>query len=77
MLPSTATATDRDPAAAPRSAPTLLDLVGALSATGATDREVVAAVIDLLESGRVRLLRPVCDEQPGAHPRTTTRRGDG
>jgi hypothetical protein len=42
---------------------TLLDLVTELSATGASDREVVAAVMDLLETGRVRLIGQVCEEQ--------------
>ena len=42
---------------------TLLDLVTELSATGASDREVVAAVMDLLETGRVRLVGQICEEQ--------------
>jgi hypothetical protein len=41
---------------------TLLDLVTELSATGASDREVVAAVMDLLETGRVRLIGQICEE---------------
>jgi len=41
---------------------TLLDLVIELSATGASDRDVVAAVIDLLETGRVRLIGQICQE---------------
>ena len=41
---------------------TLLDLVTELSATGASDREVVVAVMDLLETGRVRLVGQICEE---------------
>jgi hypothetical protein len=41
--------------------------VSDLSATGATDREVVAAVMDLLETGRVRLIGQICDEHLLAH----------
>ena len=37
---------------------TLLDLIRALNGTDATEQEVVASVVDLLESGRVRLLNP-------------------
>ena len=43
---------------------TLLDLVIQLSATGASDREVVAAVDDLLETGRVRLIGQICEQRP-------------
>ena len=67
MTPSTATAFDIEPVRAARSTATLLDLVSELSATGATDREVVAAVLDLLETGRVRLIGQVCDEDLLAH----------
>ncbi len=41
---------------------TLLDLVIELNATGASDREVVAAVMDLLETGRVRLIGQICEK---------------
>ena len=41
---------------------TLLDLVTALSDTGAADAEVVAAVMDLLETGRIRLTGQICEE---------------
>ena len=67
MTPSTATDVDIDPVCAARSTLTLLDLVSELSAAGATDREVVAAVLDLLETGRVRLIGQVCDEELLAH----------
>ena len=46
---------------------TLLDLVVELSATGASDREVVAAVMDLLETGRVRLIGEICEEHLRSH----------
>ena len=55
MSTSNAASTERF-ASAPRAALTLLDLVNALGESGATDREVVAAVVDLLASGRVRLV---------------------
>ena len=41
---------------------TLLDLVAELSAAGGDDREVVAAVLDLLRTGRVRLIGQIRDE---------------
>ena len=41
---------------------TLLDLVVELSDTGASDREVVAAVMDLLETSRVKLVGQICEE---------------
>ncbi len=43
-------------------ATTLLDLVIELNATGASDREVVSAVMDLLETGCVRLIGQICEE---------------
>ena len=46
---------------------TLLDLVTELSATGASDREVVVAVMDLLETGRVRLIGQICEEHLLTH----------
>jgi hypothetical protein len=67
MPPSSATAVEFDPDFTPRTTITLLDLVSELSATGATDREVVAAVMDLLETGRVRLSGQICDEHRLAH----------
>lgn len=47
MTPSAPTALEIDPASARRRTITLLDLVSELSAARATDREVVAAVMDL------------------------------
>jgi hypothetical protein len=67
MLRTNAISNERQPGPASRSVLTLLDLVTALSDTGATDREVVAAVLDLLESGRVRLLDQAHDEHRLAH----------
>lgn len=58
----------------PHPTPTLLDLVMELAAAGATEGEVVAAVQDLLETGRIRLIghlresdarTPLC---PASHP---------
>ena len=40
---------------------TLLDLVCELADAGANEREVVAAVLDLIETGRVRLVGQVCE----------------
>lgn len=40
---------------------TLLDLVMELAAAGASEGEVVAAVMDLLETGRVRLVGQICE----------------
>lgn len=62
MTRSAAVAFELDPVSAPRRTITLLDLVSELSAVGATDREVVAAVMDLLETGRVRLIGQIRDE---------------
>lgn len=61
---TTALAAVPDPSSlsgAPRTL-TLLDLVVELSATGAGDREVSAAVMDLLETGRVRLIGEIREE---------------
>ena len=41
---------------------TLLDLVTALVESGADDGEVVAAVLDLVETGRVRLVGVIREE---------------
>jgi hypothetical protein len=41
---------------------TLLDLVTALVETGADDAEVVAAVLDLVATGRVRLVGVIREE---------------
>ncbi|MGH0036561.1 MAG: hypothetical protein ACQGVK_16160 [Myxococcota bacterium] len=62
MPASTATPLDA-PAPAARTELTLLDLVSALGETGATDREVVASVMDLLTTGRVRLVGRIRGEQ--------------
>lgn len=56
MPASTVTPAEHDPA--PRTPCTLLELVGALAEAGATDREVVTAVVDLLHGGR---LKPACE----------------
>jgi len=40
---------------------TLLELVTELAEAGGSDREVVAAVHDLIETGRVRLIGQVCE----------------
>lgn len=50
---------DRAFAEAPAAAFTLHDLVDALCETGADDGQVVAAVVDLLRTHRVRLVGPV------------------
>jgi hypothetical protein len=57
MLAMTTTAST-----APALTITLLDLVSELTATGATDCEVVAAVMDLIETRRVRLIGQICEE---------------
>lgn len=67
MTPSTATAVVHDPACDPRTVITLLDLVRELGEAGATDREVVAAVQDLVETGRVRLIGQICNEHLLTH----------
>ena len=54
-------------AATPKPTLTLLDLVSALSDTGASDQEVVAAVIDLLATGAVSLVGQICEEHLLAH----------
>lgn len=54
----------------PYPVPTLLDLVMELAAAGATDGEVVAAVEDLLETGRVRLIGHLFDADSSASDRT-------
>jgi len=41
---------------------TLLDLVNALHGSGASDSEAVAAVVDLVATGRVQLASPVDGE---------------
>ncbi len=66
---STAPSTGSGPRRAPEPTLTitLLDLVIELSATGASDREVVAAVMDLLETGRVRLIGEICEEHLRSH----------
>ena len=46
---------------------TLLDLVRELIDAGATDREVVFAVRDLLKTGQVRIVGEICDEHLLAH----------
>ena len=46
---------------------TLLELVGELVDAGATDREVVFAVRDLLKSGQVRIIGQIRDEHLLAH----------
>jgi hypothetical protein len=45
---------------------TLLELVTELAEAGGSDREVVAAVLDLIETGRVRLIGQVCEADLGA-----------
>lgn len=67
MTPSTVTAVVHDPTCAPRTVITLLDLVRELGEAGATDREVVAAVQDLVETGRVRLIGQICNEHLLTH----------
>ncbi len=59
-----AIATIPEPASLPEAPPTitLLDLVVELGDTGASDREVVAVVMDLLETGRVKLIGQICEE---------------
>jgi len=56
MTSTTATALDFGLAPLPPTSATLLDLVSALTGTGATDEEVVAAVMDLIETGRAKLV---------------------
>ena len=67
MTVSVATAPIAHSAFASPTTITLLDLVVELNATGASDREVVAAVMDLLETGRVRLIGEICEEHLLAH----------
>jgi hypothetical protein len=50
---------------APARTITLLDLVSELVDAGGTDREVVAAVLDLVETGRVRLVGQVREADLG------------
>lgn len=61
MTPATAIAFEPDPGAAPGSVITLLDLVRELGKAGVTDREVVAAVMDVVETDRVRLSGQIGD----------------
>ena len=67
MIAATADAIERDAAAGSTAVITLLDLVTELIATGASDREVATAVMDLLQTGRVRLIGQVCDEDLPLH----------
>ncbi len=67
MTASLATAPAAYSALASLPTTTLLDLVIELNATGASDREVVSAVMDLLETGRVRLIGEICEEHLLTH----------
>ncbi len=62
MTPSLATVPDPVSVSDPRPTITLLDLTTAISATGASDQDVVAAVVGLLETGRVKLIGQVLEE---------------
>ena len=72
MTTSTAALEDRPDDA--RATHTLMELVLALIETGATDREVVAAVIDLLGTRRIRLVGEVGEEHPSAPKRARASR---
>ena len=54
--------TMNDPDSVSKPTITLLDLVIELSAIQTSDREIVATVMDLLETGRVRLIGQICEE---------------
>ena len=53
---ATVTPVESSPTPATQPVLTLLDLVVELSAAGGTEEEVAFAVLDLVQSGRVRLL---------------------
>ncbi len=46
---------------------TLLDLVSALADSGASDKEVIGAIVHLVNSGRVRLIGQFCEAHLQIH----------
>ena len=56
---------ERHPAQARRV--TLLDLVSALADSGASDKEVIGAIVHLVNSGRVRLIGQFCESHLQIH----------
>ena len=67
MTPAITRASDPSPSG--RRTTTLLHLVMELANQGASDGEVVAAVMDLIETGRIRLVGEICepDLRPQCH----------